>query len=75
MRVRVKLMGTLRSKTPPDGALEVPDAATITTVLEKLQIPPQQIHVVMVNGRPERDKNRPLAADDELTVLAPVGGG
>jgi sulfur carrier protein ThiS len=75
MQVRVKLMGTLRGKMPADGKLEVPDEATVEQVLAQLAIASQQVQVVLINGRPERDKSCRLEPQDELTVLAPVGGG
>jgi len=31
--------------------------------------------VIAVNGGIERDRARALATNDELTVIAPVGGG
>jgi sulfur carrier protein ThiS len=75
MRIRIKLMGMLKSRTPEGGALEVADGATIEDALHALGLAPQATHVVSVNGRLERDRRRALAPDDELTVVPPVGGG
>ena len=75
MQVRVKLMGLLKAKTPPNGKLDVPDGATIEQVLTALDIPATHVQTVFVNGRLERDRTRQLSPDDELTILAPVGGG
>jgi len=75
MQVRLKLMGTLKSKTPPGGALEVADGATIDDVLHALGIASPTLRVFTVNGQFERDRGRVLAADDELTAIPPVGGG
>lgn len=75
VEIRVKLMGVLKDKTPPNGKLELPNGATIKDAIEALAIPIQSIQVCTVNGSVERDRARSLAADDELTVLAPVGGG
>lgn len=75
MRVRLKLMGVLKDRTPPDGALEVADGATIDDVLRALRISPHVRQVLTVNGRFERDRGRPLAPGDELVVIPPVGGG
>jgi sulfur carrier protein ThiS len=44
-------------------------------VLAALGIGAQQMQVVMVNSRPERDHTRTLQEGDEVTVLAPIGGG
>lgn len=75
MRIRLKLMGTLKSKTPAGGVLEVADGATIDDVLRALGITSQTLRVFTVNGQFERDRSRALAVDDELTVIPPVGGG
>jgi sulfur carrier protein ThiS len=75
MRIRLKLMGMLKARTPEGGALEVADGATIGDALHALGLAPQATHVVTVNGRVERDRQRVLAPDDELTVIPPVGGG
>ncbi len=75
MELRVTLMGALKAKAPDGNKLDVPDGATIEDVLRALDIPGTNVQIVMVNGRPEPDRNRTLAADDELTVLPLVGGG
>jgi molybdopterin converting factor small subunit len=75
IQVHVKLMGMLKEKTPAGGMLELADGATVAAVLERLQIPPESVQLVTLNGQLVRDPNRPLAVDDELTILPPVGGG
>jgi sulfur carrier protein ThiS len=75
MQIRLKLMGALKARMPPGGALEVADGATIDDVLRALGVDPQTVHAFTVNGRFERDRARALAPDDELTVIPPVGGG
>ncbi len=68
-------MGLLRDKTPADGTLALANDATIEDALIALQIPVDSVHVFTVNGSLERDKQRRLTTDDELTVLPPAGGG
>lgn len=75
MQIRLKLMGTLQAKTPEGGALEVPEGATVQDVLESLDVAAGQVQVVTINGTPKRDFAIQLQPDDELVVLAPVGGG
>jgi molybdopterin converting factor small subunit len=80
MLVRVKLMASLRSKLPPGisggiAPLEMESGATIARVLEKLAIPGGHVHLIMVNGAMETDRQRPLAEGDEMLVFPPVAGG
>ena len=75
MRIRLKLMGMLKARTPPGGAIEMADGATIDDVLRTLDIAPQTVRVFTVNGEFERDRSRALAPDDELSAIPPVGGG
>jgi len=75
MQIRLKLMGMLKARTPPGGALEVADGATIDDVLRALEITSPAIRVFTVNGQFERDRSRVLAANDELVAIPPVGGG
>ena len=75
MQIRLKLMGMLKARTPAGGVLEVADGATIDDVLRALGITSQTLRVFTVNGQFERDRSRVLAANDELSVIPPVGGG
>lgn len=75
MKIRVKLMGMLKEKTPSDGLLEVEEDSTIHDALETMGIEVDSVQVFTVNGSLVRDKQHVLSADDELTVLPPVGGG
>ena len=75
MQIRLKLMGMLKPRTPPGGTLEVAVGATTADVLRVLDIDPRTVRVFTVNGQLERDRDRVLAADDELAAIPPVGGG
>ena len=75
MQIRLKLMGMLKPRTPPGGAIEVAAGATIDDVLRALDIAPQTVRVFTVNGEFERDRARVLAPNDELSAIPPVGGG
>jgi sulfur carrier protein ThiS len=80
MQVRVKLMGTLRSKLPPgsqggSAALEVEPNTTVAALLERIGIAGGHVHLVLLNGSMETDRQRPLQEADELTVFPPVAGG
>ena len=74
-RVRVKLLGMLREKAPPGGTIVLGEMATVGEALRVLNVASDQVQAIAVNGRLEVDREYPLAADDELTILPPVTGG
>jgi molybdopterin converting factor small subunit len=73
--IRVKLMGALRNKLPPGGQLDVEPGTTVAAVLDRLGIAGGHVHLVMVNGGMERDRQRALGDGDELVIFPPVAGG
>jgi molybdopterin converting factor small subunit len=79
MKVKVKLLATLRNKLSPEArgstALEMEPGATVATVLERLGLAGGQVHAVLVNDTAEPDRHRPLADGDALVILPPVAGG
>jgi molybdopterin converting factor small subunit len=80
MRIRIKVMGALRSKLPSGSKgntaqLDLETGATVATALERLGLSTSQVHLVMVNGEMDHDKNRKLNERDEVTLFPPVAGG
>lgn len=75
MQLKLTLMGALKAKSPDGNRLEITDGATINDVVAALDIKPEQVQIVMVNGKPKPDRSVVLADGDELTFVAPVGGG
>ena len=51
MRIRLKLMGMLKARTPEGGVLEIADGATVGDALDALGLAPQATHVVTVTVR------------------------
>jgi molybdopterin converting factor small subunit len=79
MLIRVKLMASLRSKLPANARggtaeLTVDPGTTIASVLDQLAVS-GHVHLVMVNGAMETERQRTLADGDELVVFPPVAGG
>ncbi len=75
MKIKIKLMGMLKEKTPDGGELDLESGATIADVLTVLNIEGDSIQAFSVNGLIQRDQETKLNEDDELVVLPPVGGG
>jgi molybdopterin converting factor small subunit len=80
MHVRIKLMAALRSKLPPGSqggtaVLDLDPGTSIARALEKLGLSAGQVHLVLVNGDMEPNRERLLTDGDELVVFPPVAGG
>lgn len=83
MRITIKLYAMLAKYLPPGsernvGSLEVPEGASIGTVVRQLNLPGELVHLVLVNGvfvPPERRNDTPLKETDTLAIWPPVAGG
>jgi molybdopterin converting factor small subunit len=83
MRITLKLFATLRDYLPKDtdqlgAVLEVPERTSPEQVLQRFQVPPEQVYLVLINGvyvEPD-GRSRPVLKDgDVLAVWPPVAGG
>jgi molybdopterin converting factor small subunit len=75
MQIRVNLMGGLKAQAPENNSIDLPDGSTIDDLLAALEVDPAFVQTVMLNNKPQKDRTRVISADDELTLLPPVGGG
>lgn len=82
MQIKVKLFANLRKKLPPisggpagRGTLELTDSATVTDLIQQLDIPLDLAQMVLVNGEQTRAFDRPLAHGDQVSIFPPVAGG
>ena len=79
MEVRVKLFATLArhlADVKPGTPFEVAlcSGATVEDLVEKLDLPRDQVKVVFVNGR-ARPMDWFLESGDEVGIFPPIGGG
>ncbi|MBN2438868.1 MAG: MoaD/ThiS family protein [Deltaproteobacteria bacterium] len=74
IRVRVSLYSGLRINRFSEAEVELPGGATMTDLLDKLQIPMQDVGVAVVNARSGTFQQE-LQADDRITLIPPIGGG
>jgi len=77
--IRAKLFATLRRYYPHLGIgkameVELPDGATVSQLIEQLQLPAGEIKVIFVNSI-VRNVDHPLADGDEIGIFPAVGGG
>ncbi|MFM2052278.1 MAG: hypothetical protein RL456_315 [Pseudomonadota bacterium] len=84
MRITFKLYATLTEHLPADRRasnlveLEVPEGATIATIIEPFNLPMKLVHLVLINGvfiPPEQRATRALVEGDVLAIWPPIAGG
>jgi len=83
MQITLKLYATLSAYLPPGAvhnvsSLTVPDNAAVDRVIRHLQLPPELVHLVLVNGAyvaPEERTSTLLKEADALAIWPPVAGG
>jgi molybdopterin converting factor small subunit len=77
MRVQVELQAYL-DKYSPNGAgqfeLELPEGATVDTLVRRLGIPDDMAQVIIVNNE-NSDFDRPLQEGDRVILIPPLAGG
>ena len=83
MRVNFKLYAGLAQYLPPGTknnalSVELADGQSINTLIERYHVPPDQAHLVLLNGvyqdRQARDA-QPLVEGDTIAIWPPVAGG
>lgn len=79
MRVSVKLFATLvrfKSEARAGKAFEVdlPENSTIQDLIDLLEIPPQETHIVFINNIIQEFASE-LREGDVVGLFPPVGGG
>lgn len=83
MKVWIKLYATLTDYLPPgsrnnQAPVEAPEGASVTAVLDRFNLPPKLVHLVLVNGvyiAPADRATRVLQPEDHLAVWPPIAGG
>jgi len=74
MRVLVSLFASLRIGRFAEAEVELSEGAAVTDLLDKLQIPLQDVGIIVVNARSGTFQQK-LQADDRITLIPPIGGG
>lgn len=74
MQVTVKLFANLRENRELKYEQEVAADATPRSIAQSLAIAPEEVAIVMVNGR-RVEPDAALAEGDTVALFPPVGGG
>jgi len=83
MQVQLELYASLMQYLPPHAdrhrsRVEVSDDTTAQTLLERFAVPPEQAHLVLLNGiylHPAERAKAQLKAGDVVAAWPPVAGG
>ncbi|NKB76387.1 MAG: MoaD/ThiS family protein [Gammaproteobacteria bacterium] len=82
MQITFKLFATLMRFLPKEAKrnvvnLDVADMTTPNDLISQYNLPPKEVHLVLVNGvyLYESDRNKPLKNNDALAIWPPVAGG
>ena len=83
MKVTVKLFAFLGSYLPPEAAdnqidVEVDEGATPASIFARFNVPPENCHLVLVNGvfvAPGQRDTYTLEENDALAAWPPIAGG
>ena len=82
MRVTFKLFATLMPYLPSGAVknaakVDVSAGTSVAQLIEKHQVPPELVHLVLLNGLylREDERSRELREGDILAIWPPVAGG
>lgn len=74
MRIDVKCFATLARFSPPGGALELPQGARVSDVMDMLGIAHDDVKIIFINGA-HVAAEAALSEGDRLGLFPAVGGG
>jgi sulfur carrier protein ThiS len=78
MRIRIQVFGELieylKSSTGGKIVLEVPEKASVETIMERLGLPSGYVGVVLVNGKFSK-RDVLLNHDDQVQIIPQLEGG
>jgi len=74
MVVEVRLFATFRKGRFTEKQIELPEGSSLSDILQQLQIAPEQVGILLVNGR-NAPVHHKLASTDVVSIFPALGGG
>jgi len=74
LKVVVKLFASLRNAGEKELTLEVDEASTVLDIIDILEIPMENVAIIMINGR-RKEAGTEIFNHDIVSLFPPVGGG
>ncbi|KJF26396.1 MoaD/ThiS family protein [Clostridium aceticum] len=74
MQVNVRLFATFRENREKEMMMDLAQGATPRDVIEYLNIPEEEVAIILINGR-HQELGTALQDNDTLSLFPPVGGG
>lgn len=79
MALRILLNATLRLYVPEYNpykgiALKVPPGTPVSAIISRLNLPPEEVTLIMINGR-RQQPDFLLQGDERVGLFPPIGGG
>lgn len=74
MKIEVRLFATFRQGREKKQMLELEEGTTIIQILQILNIPQEEVAILLLNGF-DGSIDRALKDNDVLSLFPPVGGG
>jgi molybdopterin converting factor small subunit len=74
MKVEIRLFATLRTDRFKKEERSVEEGTTVQVIVDDLNIPHEDIAILLVNGR-DGELSSPLKDGDTVSLFPPVGGG
>ena len=74
MKIEVRLFATFRKGREKNQILELDGNTTILDILKILDIQPEEVAILLLNGM-DGSFDRKLKDEDILSIFPPVGGG
>ena len=74
MEIEVRLFASLRKYADDRSRFELEDGAKVSDFIERLEIPPSEVAIILVNGR-HADQGQRLHDGEAVSLFPAIAGG